>query len=135
MELNYEKRYAYSEVDCILEWLGEEYIKKIPKKILQTIKAEKKFAYRPVIDFNKPITSQIRQEAKNMIAYLNCNYWLEDKEKKKEIEEAIKENARKKKEKNREQRVKEIQLKANSIGNTTVTASVDKALQENLKNK
>ncbi len=133
MEFNYEKRYAYAEVECILNWLGEEYINKIPKKILQTIKAEKKFAYRPQIDFTKPIEGQIRQETKNMIAYLNCTYWLKDKEKKRKIEETIKENAKREKEKNKEQRMKEIEMKAQRIGNTTVTASIDKALQENLK--
>lgn len=133
MELNYEKRYAYAELECILNWLGEEYSNKIPKRILRTIKEEKKFAYKPQIDFKKPLENQIRQETKNMIAYLNCTYWLKDKEKKKEIEEAIKKNAEREKEKNRELRKREIEMKAQGLGNTTVTASIDKALRENLK--
>ena len=29
MEFNYEKKYAYAEVDYILKWLGEEYINKV----------------------------------------------------------------------------------------------------------
>ena len=70
MELNYEKRYAYSEVEVILDWLGESYINKVPKRILRTIKEEKKFGYIPEIDFTKSIENQIRQETKNMIAYL-----------------------------------------------------------------
>ena len=71
MELNYEKKYAYAELECILYWLGEEYINKIPKRILQVIKREKKYSYQPQIDFSKPLANQIKQETKNMIAYLS----------------------------------------------------------------
>lgn len=101
MDLSYEKNYAYAEVYCILNWLGEKYINKVPKRILKIIKEEKKYRYRPQIDFNKPLENQVRQETKNMIAYLNCNYWLTDKEEKRKIEEAVKENSRKNKEKKR----------------------------------
>lgn len=131
MELNYEKRYAYAEVECILNWLGEKYINKIPKKVLQTIKEEKKFAYRPELDFSKPLEAQVRQETKNIIAYLNYTYWVKDKEEKKKIEDIVEQNAQKEKEKQRLERIKEIQRKAESRKNISVTASIDDALRNN----
>ena len=134
MELNYEKRYAYAEVDCILNWLGEEYRNKIPKRILRKIKDEKKYGYKPQLDFNKPLETQVRQETKNIIAYLNCTYWLKDKEEKKKIEEAISQNAKIEKENRRIERMKEIAKRAESQENITLTASIDKALRENTNN-
>lgn len=134
MELNYEKKYAYAEVESILNWLGEEYINKIPKKMLKTIKREKKFAYRPNIDFTKPIENQIRQETKNIIAYLSYAYWTNSKKEKEQIKAKVEENAKKEKEKKRLARMQEIQKRARSVGSTTVTASIDQALRENLNN-
>lgn len=133
MELNYEKKYAYAELESILNWLGEEYTSKIPNKILRTIKQEKKFAYRPELDFSKPLESQVRQETKNMIAYLTCTYWLKDENEKAQIQEAIKENQRKIKEQKRLERQKEIEMKAKIAGKNTVTGSIDQALKETLK--
>lgn len=133
MNLNYEKKYAYCEVDCILDFLGDEYKSKIPKKVLQTIKEQKKFAYRPEIDFTKPLENQVRQETKNIIASFNLKYWLKDENKKKELENRIKENAKIEKEKRRIERMKEIREKANIMSNgNTVTASIDRALKDNL---
>ena len=131
MEFNYEKRYAYAEVEAILNWLGENYINKIPAKLIRIIKNEKKFAYRPKIDFSKPLETQVRQETKNIIAYLNLNYWLEDEKEKKAIKEAIKENAKKEKEKRKLERMQEIEEKARTASTSTVTASIDKALRKN----
>jgi len=130
MELNYEKRYAYAEVDCILKWLGEEYTNKIPNKILQMIKAEKKFGYRPELDFTRPLVEQVRQETKNIIAYLNYNYWLANQEEKKMIENAIKENSKREKEKKKEERMKEIERKAQIMNKSTVSASIEDALKK-----
>ena len=130
MELNYEKRYAYAEVDCILKWLGEEYINKIPNKIIQLIKAEKKIGYRPELDFTKPLSEQVRQETKNIIAYLNYNYWLTSQEEKKLIENAIKENSKKEKEKKTQERMKEIERKAQIMNQSTVSESIENALKK-----
>lgn len=110
MELNYEKKYAYVELECILNWLGEEYKNKIPKRILQIIKREKRYSYQPQIDFSKPLENQIRQETKNMIAYLNCKYWLQGEKEK--IREAVQKNAELQKERKRMERRKEIQMRA-----------------------
>lgn len=134
MELNYEKRYAYSEVEVILDWLGESYINKVPKRILRTIKEEKKFGYIPEIDFTKPIENQIRQETKNMIAYLNLNFWEKDENEKQAIKAQIAENSQREKEKRKIERIREVQLKAQLAKNGTVTASIDNALKQNSEN-
>lgn len=112
MELNYERKYAYAEVDEILKWLGEEYITKVPKKILDKIKEEKKFGYRPEIDFSKPIEPQVRQETKNIIAYLNYQFWLKDEKERKRLEERIRKNHEKKEEQKRIARRAEIEERA-----------------------
>ena len=130
MELNYEKRYAYAEVDSILKWLGDEYVNKIPAKILNMIKAEKKFGYRPELDFSRPLAEQVRQETKNIIAYLNYNYWTTSQEEKKMIENAIKENSKKEKDRKRQERMKEIERKAQIMNNSTVSASIEEALKK-----
>lgn len=131
MIFNYEKKYAFAEVDSILDWLGEEYKNKIPKKLLQNIKAGKKFGYRPEIDFEKPIENQIRQETKNIIAYLNYNYWLVDEESKKMLKKKIQENEKVEKERKRLERLKEIEIKAKLSREGTVTDSINKRLKEN----
>lgn len=132
MSLNYEKRYAYAEVEAIINWLGEEYINKIPKRIIQALKGEKKYGYKPQIDFNKPLENQVRQETKNMIAYLNYTYWIKDKNEKKNLEVMVKENARKEKEKRKAIRMAEYEEKAQMFNKGTVGESIEKALKNNL---
>lgn len=132
MALNYEKRYAYAEVEAIINWLGEEYINKIPKRIIQALKGEKKYCYKPKIDFNKPLENQVRQETKNMIAYLNYTYWIKDKNEKKNLEAMVKENARKEKEKRKAIRMAEYEEKAQMFNKGTVGGSIEKALKNNL---
>lgn len=134
MELNYEKKYAYAEVEAILNWLGESYISKIPNKILRTIKEEKKFGYRPEINFTKPIDNQIRQETKNIIAYLDLNFWENNEKEKQAIKEKIAENAAKEKERKKIERMREIQMRAQITKDGTVTASIDNALKQNNQN-
>lgn len=129
MELNYDKKYAYAEVDFILKWLGDEYTSKIPKKELRAIKNQKKFAFVPDIDFNKPIENQVRQETKNIIAYFTLNYWLTDEDEKKKLKDKIKENAEKDKLRRKAERMRQIQERA-KVNSTTVTASIDNAFKK-----
>lgn len=89
MEINFEKKYAYAEVYDILNWLGEDYKKKIPKDIMKLFKNERKFGYRPEIDYSKPLDSQVRQETKNIIAYLEARCFIKDKERIKKVEDAV----------------------------------------------
>lgn len=130
MSLNYEKRYAYAEVECILEWLGDEYIEKIPKKLLRRLREEKKFGYNPQIDFTKSLEAQIRQETKNIIAYLNCKYWIENFEEKERIEKCIEENSKIEKEKQRIERLKEIKKRAQMMNQMGTSNSVETWLKK-----
>ena len=128
-DINYEKKYAFAEVEIIIDFLGENYKSKIPKEILRYIKNEKKFDYKPNFDFTKPLPPQVtRQETKDIIAFLYCNYWCDNEKDKEEILEKIKENAEKKKEQDRLKRQEEIKRKANNH-----VQSLDDALKNRLK--
>lgn len=128
--INYEIKYAYAEVYEIINWLGEEYKNKIPKKIFQQIKAERRIDYKPNFDFTKPLHEQpMRQETRNLIAYLNHYYWCTDEKQKEAILEQIRKNAENKKIKAQEARRREIAMKAKMQG--TVLGSIDQALRKN----
>jgi len=131
MEINYNKKYAYAEVWAILNWLGDDYKRKVPKNLLRLFKEERKFGYDPQIDFSKDLRSQVKQETKNIIAYLNYSCWLEDDEKKEKLKKAIEVNSAKRKEKERIQKEKEKAIRRQN-GNVSVNAQIDKALK-NLK--
>ncbi len=126
MDLNFNKRYAYSEVYSILNWLGEDYKKKVPKNLLQLFKLERKFNYEPNIDFTKPLNDQVRQETKDIIAYLQYTCWLEDTIEKEELKAKIEENARRVKEERKRQRMAE-RLGSNGM-DMPLTAALDQAL-------
>jgi len=129
MDINYNNRYAYAEIYEILNWLGDSYTRKVPKNLLRLFKDERKFGYRPNIDFTKELASQVRQETKNIIAYLNCYCWIENDEKKALIETAIKENEKKRTEKERAQKEKEKEIRRKN-GNISLNALVDNELQK-----
>ncbi len=129
MELNYEKRYAYAELETILKWLGQSYMDRVPAKILKIIKQEKKFGYFPKIDFTKPIEEQIRQETKNYFAYLALNYFIENEEEKRQVKEAIQANAKRKASLRKIEREKEIRQKA-QVNQPSLTMSIDEALKK-----
>ena len=125
MDLNFNKRYAYSEVYTILNWLGDEYKRKVPQNLLQLFKLERKFGYEPDIDFSKPLTDQVRQETKDIIAYLQYSCWLEDPNKKAALKERIEENARRVKEEKKIRRQQELE---NHRDELPLNAAVDQAL-------
>ena len=129
MDLNYNKRYAYAEVYSILNWLGDDYKNKVPQNLLRLFKLERKFNYEPQIDFSKPLNDQVRQETKNIIAYLQYTCWLEDDASKAELKAIVEENARRVKE---EKKIKRAQERANASesANMPLNAVIDNALKE-----
>jgi hypothetical protein len=126
MDINFERRYAYSEVCVILNWLGDDYKRKVPKNLLRLFKDERKFGYKPEIDFDKPLDGQVRQETKNLIAYLEYYCWLEDPEEKKRLKEATEQNYRIKKEKEKQEK--------QAIINKNVRVGLNAQLNDALKN-
>ncbi len=129
MDLNFNKRYAYSEVYSILNWLGDDYKRKVPQNLLQIFKLERKFGYDPEIDFTKPLVDQVRQETKDIIAYLQYSCWLEDENEKRALKEQIEENARRVKEERKIKRLREREARAESASKPLTTV-VDEALGE-----
>jgi len=129
MNINFENKYAYAEVYEILNWLGDEYKRKVPRNLLTLFKEEKKFGYRPKLDFNKPLSDQVRQETKNIIAYLEYSCWLEDEKKKEILKSKVTINSDRRKQIEREKRKLE-----RSSGNASVplNTAIDRAIK-NLK--
>lgn len=133
MELNYDIKYAYTEVYEIIKWLGKEYEEKLPRKVFENIKLERRIDYKPQIDFSKPASEwNLRQETKNIIAYLNLNFWCKDENQKAKLKEKIAQNAEEKKKKEDEARKQEIARRAR--GYTSVGISIDQALKKNSEN-
>lgn len=128
--INYDMKYAYTEVYEILKNLSDEYRKKVPEKIYKVIKSERKIDYRPEIDFEKPLNVQpLKQETKDLIAYLYYYYWCTDDRKKADLILKVEENIEKKKQREKEERRKEIAKKAQL--NSSVGLSIDQALKSN----
>lgn len=129
--INYDMKYAYAEVYEILNNLGEEYKNKIPDKVYKLIKTERRLDYKPQIDFTQPLNAQhLRQETKNLIAYLYHYYWCNDARKKQDLIAKIENNIEKKKQREKEERRREIAMKAKL--KSSVGTSIDQALKNNI---
>ncbi len=94
-----KKRRAYSEVVEILKLIDdEEKIEKIPFEVIEMIKNNSDFTYKPEITSEKPLEEQnISEEAFAIMGWIASRYWgvnvLENDEKeiKEEIHEETKE--------------------------------------------
>ena len=74
---------AYTEVNCLLEYLPQTYVDKIPKKFIDLIKRQTDEQYNIKIDINKSLMEQgFSKKTKDLIAVINYNYWSTDEEKK-----------------------------------------------------
>ena len=134
MDLNFNKRYAYAEVYSILNWLGDEYKRKVPRNLLQLFKLERKFGYDPELDFSKPLNDQVRQETKNIIAYLQYSCWLENDQKKAELKAKVEENARRVKEEKRMLRMQRNEIRRQRGGDIPLNQALDNAISQLNKN-
>ena len=73
---------VYSEVYSLLQLLGDEYIYKLPIKLVDFIKRKKDDSYNPTYSLTKDITSQgISKLALSMITLFNIKYWCTSAEK------------------------------------------------------
>lgn len=127
--MNYEMKYAYSEAYEILNWLGDEYKNRVPEKIYKVIKSERRLDYRPTFDYTQPIITQpMRQETKDLIAYLNYYYWCTNERKKANIIAKIEQNIVRRKQKEKEERQREIAMRAQ------MSSTVGTAISQGLRN-
>lgn len=89
---------AYSEVDEILSLMEEEYVNKIPSKVLEFIKREKLDDYLPNIKADIPLTEQnLKRDTMIMLAVLNLNYWCESEKEKQEFLDELAKNEKERK--------------------------------------
>lgn len=73
---------AYTEVNCLLEYLPQSYIDKLPKKLIEIIQNQSNEQYNINIDTNKSLLEQeFSQKTKDLIAVIKYNYWSTDEEK------------------------------------------------------
>ena len=83
----------YAEVYYILNYLGTEYIQKLPQKLRDVIDSTRDKNYQFVFDETKTLSSQnFKQETRDFIAALNLIYWEKDEEKKQKLMKKYKEN-------------------------------------------
>ena len=79
--INYIK--AYTEVNCLLEYLPQSYIEKLPKKLIDLIKKQSNEKFNIYIDTNKSLLDQnFSNKTKDLIAVIKYNYWSTDEERK-----------------------------------------------------
>ena len=89
-----ETRQAYSEVNMILELLGDAYSSKIPDNVKDVFKKGMDKEYvPPSIDVNKPIKEQnLKRRTIAIISMLNLKYWCADEKAKHELNAEYYEN-------------------------------------------
>lgn len=74
---------AYTEVNCLLAYLPQSYIEKLPKKLIDLIKNQSNEKFNIDIDTNKSLLEQnFSAKTKDLIAVIKYNYWSSDEQKK-----------------------------------------------------
>jgi len=84
--MTFETRQAYSEVYAVLQYMPDEYIKKIPKKIIKLFQSEKLEDYEVNINKSNPLDKNyLSKKTMVLIAMLNYQYWCPNKKVKNEL--------------------------------------------------
>ena len=84
--MTYETRQAYAEVCAVLACMPNEYVSKIPKKIIKLFKTESLEDYQPNINKSNPLDkTYLSKKAMVLIAMLNYQYWCPNKKIKAEL--------------------------------------------------
>lgn len=90
------KSKTYNEVYNILNLLGKEYIRKIPKALYSMIEEnaikEENSKYKSLDEINK---SNINKSSIAIIALIHLSYWCESDEEKEEINKILRNNEKK----------------------------------------
>lgn len=81
---------SYSEVFEIINFLGDEYKNRIPKKLYKFIENNRDKKYKPNFNLKNNIDSlnesSVSRKTIAIIAFLNAKYWTEDEETKQKLE-------------------------------------------------
>lgn len=84
--MTYETKQAYSEICTVLEYLPDEYVKKIPEKIIKLFQNEKLKNYEVNINKTNPLDkNNLSKKTMVLIAILNYHYWCPNKKVKEEL--------------------------------------------------
>lgn len=87
---------AYTEVNQVIELLGEPYKNKIPKQIINFFYENRNINYKANISKNIPIEDiEISRTALIIISILNLKYWETDENKKEELKNIYNKNEKK----------------------------------------
>ena len=83
-----EYKQSLKELNTILDFMNNEYIEKLPKKLLRFIKENMDISYEDNINQDTPIDKQnLKKDTKILLSLIYRNYWCEEDEKKKLMEE------------------------------------------------
>ena len=78
--MTYETRKAYSEICTVLEYMPNEYVAKIPDKIIKLFQTEKLENYEVNINKSNPLDKNyLSKKTMVLIAMLNYQYWCPNK--------------------------------------------------------
>lgn len=78
-----ETRQSYSEICEILKYLPQEYVKKVPSKLIELFKSQKQENYIVNIDKSNPLDkNNVSKKTMVIIAMLNYQYWCPNKKQK-----------------------------------------------------
>lgn len=91
--MNIRTKEIYSEVNSVLNMLGEKYIFKLPKSLYEMICEEKLNDYNPKYEPNIPLENQkIKRDSIAMIALFHLNYWCDTQEEKDKLKKLYSQN-------------------------------------------
>jgi len=96
MVISTNTRQAYSEVDEFLNIISAKNRNKVPNYLREFFNKEKDESYIKGIDINVPIKEQaLKEETLAIIAWLNLEYWCQDKNEKERLREIYEKNEEK----------------------------------------
>ena len=91
--MNIKTKEIYSEVYQVLNLLGNEYIDKLPKSLLNMLEEKRDINYNPQYIEDIPLNKQnIKKETLAIIALLHLNYWCENEKEDIELKQVLKNN-------------------------------------------
>ena len=91
--MNIKNKEIYSEVYQVLNLLGNDYIDKLPTRLINMLREKREVNYSPEYTEDIPLNEQnIKKETMAIIVLLYLNYWCEDENEKLEVKQILKSN-------------------------------------------
>lgn len=131
VQVKLDQAYAYAELLEILDSMEEEYIVKLPKKLISIFKKYALADYEKHIDVTRPLEEQeISPKTAALIGMLTLQYWCKSEQEKQELINIFKENERKHEETLREKYNPDNIFNNNSTVNEEIVDNIDEKLGE-----